>query len=148
VSTRCRAAGTACAQPAPGRAPAAAVPQRCLARCATGSAHRPCACAVCPPDQRWVVIGFGQRAALYSAGLPAGLVDQGSLAGFAGRPLLTVFGAVVVARLLVAWIVCVGYGLAAAVLSGCRGWFVAGLRHGAPSDQGVGGGWCAHVSAD
>jgi len=46
---------------------------------------------------------------LYSAGLPAGLVDQGSLAGFAGRPLLTVFDAVVVAR-PVAWIVAVGVG--------------------------------------
>jgi hypothetical protein len=45
-------------------------------------------------------------------------------------------GAVVVARLLVVRIVCVGCGLAAAVLSGCRGWFVAGLRHGAPSIKG------------
>jgi putative IMPACT (imprinted ancient) family translation regulator len=39
---------------------------------------------------------------LYCAGLTAGFVDQGPPAGFAGRPLLTVFDAVVVSRLLVA----------------------------------------------
>jgi hypothetical protein len=87
---------------------------------------------------RWllqlIVNGVGHGAALYSAGSAAGLVDQGLLGGFAVLPLLALFGAVGVSRLLVPRSVYVGCGLAAAVLSGCRGWWVVGLRHGAPSE--------------
>ena len=62
-------------------------------------------------------MGRSHCAALHSAGLPADLADLGLLAGFAVLPLLALLGAVLVSRLLVAWIVFVGCGLAAAV---CR----------------------------
>jgi hypothetical protein len=76
-----------------------------------------------------IVNRVGHGAALYSAGSAAGLVDQGLFAGFAVLPLLALLGAVVVSRLLVPRIVFGGCGLAAAVLPGCRGWWLAGLRH-------------------
>jgi hypothetical protein len=65
--------------------------------------------------------------------LPAGLADQGLSAAFAVLPLLALLGAVVVSRVLV-WVVLAGWGLPAAGSSSCRGWLVAGRRHGAPSD--------------
>jgi hypothetical protein len=60
---------------------------------------------------------------LYSAGLPAGLADQGLLAAFAVLPLLALLVTVAVSRLLlVLWIVSAGRGLTATALPGRRGW--------------------------
>jgi hypothetical protein len=74
----------------------------------------------------------GVGAALHCAGLPAGLADQGLFAGFGVLPLLALLVAVVVSRVLVR-VVLAGWGLTSAGLSSCRGWLVAGRRHGAPS---------------
>jgi hypothetical protein len=66
--------------------------------------------------------------------LPAGLADQGLLAALAVLPLLALLGAVLVSRVLAVWVVLARWGLSSAGLSSCRGWLVAGRRHGAPSD--------------
>jgi hypothetical protein len=70
--------------------------------------------------------------------LPAGLADLGLFAVFAVLPLLALLGAVAVSRVLVVRVVLAGWGLTAAGSSSCRGWLVAGLRHGAPSDSMIG----------